>query len=282
MIRTISRYLCVVLTLLGLNLALTAQANSTGTVTGTITDATHAAIPGATVKVMGILTGIELHTTSGGDGHYSLANVAPGNYIITVAKSGFKTGTYQDVTIAANQTYTLNSQLQVGTQDTTVTVEAGQNVIETQQSSVGTSITGNVITELPSASASSALYSLTQTDPAIQTMGAPRQSSAEGLPGGAINITIDGISAQWESGKSGDPVFTMITPNASDTSEFDVVSAAGSANQTGEGAVQINFTSKRGTDQFHGSVFDYFRNDALNSNYYFNNLAGQPRPVMRY
>ena len=282
MIRTISRYLCVVLTLLGLNLALTAQANPTGTVTGTITDATHAAIPGATVKVMGILTGIELHTTSGGDGHYSLANVAPGNYIITVAKSGFKTGTYQDVTIAANQTYTLNSQLQVGTQDTTVTVEAGQNVIETQQSSVGTSITGNVITELPSASASSALYSLTQTDPAIQTMGAPRQSSAEGLPGGAINITIDGISAQWESGKSGDPVFTMITPNASDTSEFDVVSAAGSANQTGEGAVQINFTSKRGTDQFHGSVFDYFRNDALNSNYYFNNLAGQPRPVMRY
>src|SRR5690348_3433829 len=133
MLRTILRYLCVAITLLGFNLALAAQANPTGTVTGTVTDATHAAIPGANVKVMGILTGIELHTTSGPDGHYSLANVAPGNYIITVAKTGFKTGTFQDVTIAANQTYTLNALLQVGTQDTTVTVEAGQNVIETQQ-----------------------------------------------------------------------------------------------------------------------------------------------------
>ncbi|MGH9480666.1 MAG: hypothetical protein ACRD1L_01125 [Terriglobales bacterium] len=113
-------------------------------------------------------------------------------------------------------------------------------------------------------------------------MGAPRQSSAEGLPGGAINITIDGIAAQWQSGKSGDPIFTMITPNVSDTSEFDLTAAAGNANQTGEGAVQINFSSNRGTNTWHGSAFDYFRNDGLNSNYYFSNLEGQPRPFMQY
>lgn len=258
------------------------QANPTGALAGTVLDPSNAAIPGAKVAVTGVSTGIQLSASTGADGHFTISNVAPGVYTVTVTANGFQTATYQQVTIAANQTYNLKAGLKVGTQAATVTVEAGQSVIQSEQTSIGTSITGKVITDLPSASGSSALYSLTQTDPAIQTMGAPRQSSAEGLPGGAINITIDGISAQWEAGKSGDPIFTMISPNVSDTGEFDVVSAAGSANQTGEGAVQINFTSQRGTNTFHGSAFDYFRNDALNSNYYFNNLSGQPRPVMRF
>lgn len=258
------------------------QANPTGTLSGTVLDPSNAAIPGAKIAVTGTATGIGLSTNSGADGHFTISNVAPGTYTVTVTANGFQTGTYQQVTIAANQTYNLKAGLKVGTQSSTVTVEAGQSVIQSEQTSIGSSITGKVITELPTASSSSALYGLAMTDPAIQTMGAPRQSSAEGLPGGAINITIDGISAQWEAGKSGDPIFTMITPNVSDTSEFDVVSAAGSANQTGEGAVQINFTSNRGTNTFHGSVFDYLRNDALNSNNYFNNLSGQKRPVMRF
>ncbi|MGH9417944.1 MAG: TonB-dependent receptor [Terriglobales bacterium] len=272
----------MVLSVVGMALAGWAQANPTGVLAGTVQDPSHAAIPGAKVTVTAANTGIVLNSNSGADGRFSISNVAPGEYTVSVTAPGFQTGTYQAVTIAANQTYTLQSVLKVGAQSSSVTVEAGQSVIQAEQSSVGTSITGQVITQLPSASSSSSLYELTQTDPAIQTMGAPRQSSAEGLPGGAINITIDGISAQWESGKSGDPIFTMISPNVSDTGEFDVVSAAGSASQTGEGAVQINFTSNRGTNQFHGSAFDYFRNEALNSNYYFNNLSGQPRPIMRF
>lgn len=259
-----------------------AQVNPTGVLAGTVMDPSNAAIPGAKILVTGVNTGITLNSGSGADGHFTIANVAPGVYTVTVTANGFQKGDYQAVTVVANQTYNLKSVLKVGSQTSTVTVEAGQSVIHAEQTSVGTSITGKVITQLPSASGASSLYSLTETNPAIQTMGAPRQSSAEGLPGGAINITIDGISAQWESGKSGDPVFTMISPNVSDTGEFDVTSAAGSASQTGEGAVQISISSKRGTNNWHGSAFDYLRNDALNSNYYFNNLSGQKRPVMRF
>ncbi|MGH9412376.1 MAG: carboxypeptidase-like regulatory domain-containing protein, partial [Terriglobales bacterium] len=249
---------------------------------GTITDPSHAAVPGATVKVMGISTGIQLTATTGSQGHFSIANVQPGSYLITVTKTGFKTGTFQNVTVAAQAAYTLDATLQVGSQSSTVTVEAGESVLQTQQTSVGTNIVGKVITNLPTASANNALYGLTMTSPAIQTMGSPRQSSAEGLPGGAVNVTIDGINAQWEAGKSEDPVFTMVTPNTADTAEFSVMGAAGSANQTGAGAVQVNIVSKRGTNAFHGSVFDYFRNDGLNANYYFNNLEGQPREKVRY
>lgn len=259
-----------------------AQVNPTGTLTGTITDASHAVVPGAVVQVASATTGLKLQTVTGANGHYSIGNVPPGTYTVAVTAKGFQTAEFQAVTLAANQVYSLNAVLKVGEVSSSVTVEAGQQVLETQQTAISTTISGPTISQLPSASSSSALYSLTQTDPAIQTMGAPRQSSAEGLPGGAINITIDGISAQWELGKSGDPIFTMITPNVSDTAEFDLTSAAGSAAQSGEGAVQISFISQRGTNQWHGGVWDYFRNDALNANYYFNNLSGQRRPVMRY
>ncbi len=102
------------------------------------------------------------------------------------------------------------------------------------------------------------------------------------MPGGSVNITFDGIPAQWQTGKSGDPIFAMVYPNIDDVSEFNISTAAGNANETGEGAVQLNFVSHRGTNNFHGGVWEYFRNDWLNANYYFNNLAGLPRQTMRY
>ncbi|MGH9485014.1 MAG: carboxypeptidase-like regulatory domain-containing protein, partial [Terriglobales bacterium] len=120
---------------------------------GTITDPSHAAVPGATVKVMGISTGIQLTATTGSQGHFSIANVQPGSYLITVSKTGFKTGTFQNVTVAAQAAYTLDATLQVGSQSSTVTVEAGESVLQTQQTSVGTNIVGKVITNLPTASA---------------------------------------------------------------------------------------------------------------------------------
>lgn len=280
MLQRLARHVCVLAIFAGLALTGWAQVNPTGTVVGTVLDPSHAAIPGANVTLLGVSTGIRLQSQSGATGHFSISNVAPGDYIITVTKTGFKTGTYQGVVVAANQTYTLRPVLEVGSQSATVTVEAGQSVLQTQQTSVGTDIsTQKVIQNLPSDSTGSSLYTLTMTDPAIQSMGSGRQSSAEGLPGGAINITIDGISAQWLSGKSGDPLFAMVSPDVSDTAQFSVVSAAGSAAQSGGGAVQVTFISKRGTNAFHGSVFDYFRNSGLDANDYFANLAGQPRPV---
>ncbi len=129
----------------------------------------------------------------------------PGKYNITVRLAGFQTGAYQAVQIVLGQTYDLKAILQPGQVTSTVTVEAGQQVLETTQSSVGLTISGPTITNVPTPS-NSALYGLALMSPDIQTIGGPRQSSADGLPGGAVNITYDGISAQWQTGKSGDPL----------------------------------------------------------------------------
>jgi Carboxypeptidase regulatory-like domain len=258
-----------------------AQTNPTGSLTGTVLDTSNAVISGATIRLTEATTGTTFETQSGADGLFSIGNLPPGSYSATVTKQGFQTGAYQKMQIVVGQVYDLKVTLRVGAPSTTVTVEAGQQVLQTTQTEIGTTISGPVITEIPSDS-NTALWGATMMSPAIQTIGGPRQSSAEGLPGGAVNVTFDGISAQWQPGKSGDPLFTMIYTTIDDVSEVNVSTAASSSNNTGEGAVQINLVSQRGTNQFHGGAWEYFRNDALNSNYYFNNLAGSPRPKMRY
>jgi hypothetical protein len=250
-----------------------AQTNPTGNFSCSVTDPSNAAVPHASVQLTEATNGTTFKTVSGSDGHCFIANVPPGTYTATITAAGFQIGSFKSVQIAVGQTYDLRAPLQVGEVSSTVTVDAGQQLLETTDSSVSTSVSGPIITHLPSAS-NSALWGVGMMSPDIQTIGGPRQSSADGLPGGVVNITYDGISAQWQPGKSGDPLFTMVYTNADAVAEFSMSSAAASASETGEGAIQIKMVSPRGSNQFHGGVWEYFRNDDLNSNYYFNNLAG--------
>jgi hypothetical protein len=257
-----------------------AQTNPTGNFSCTVTDPSNSVVPKAAVQLTAASATV-YKTLTGPDGHCFVANVPPGSYSVTVEAPGFQTGAFRSVEIAVGQTYDLKAGLQVGQVTSTVSVEAGAQLLETADSSVSTSISGPIITHLPAAS-NSALWGVGMMSPDIQTIGGPRQSSADGLPGGVVNITYDGISAQWQPGKSGDPLFTMIYTNADAVAEFSMSTAAASASETGEGAVQIKMVSPRGSNQLHGGAWEYFRNDDLNSNYYFNNLAGLARQQVRY
>ena len=279
--KKIVRGALIVTALISLHPLLWAQINPTGTLTGTVTDSTGAAMGDATIQIAETSTSTSYQTRSGPDGHFYVGNLPPGTYNVTATMKGFQTAVYSAVHIVVGVTYDLKVEMKVGAVEQTVTVEAGQQVLETVQTSIGSTISGAAITNIPSV-ATTPLWSATLLSPDIQTIGGPRQSSASGLPGGAVNVTYDGIAAQWQPGKSGDPLFTMTYPNIDNIAEVNISSAAGNASQTGEGAVQINLVSNRGTNSFHGGVYEYFRNDALNANYYFNNLAGQPRQKVRY
>src|SRR5581483_1823468 len=223
--------LCVSATLFG-------QVIPTGNLSGTVTDSSGAVVPGAAVSVVEGSTGRKFQATSGNNGQFYIGNMPPGTYDVTVKLSGFQTGVYNAVQVVVSQTYDLRVVLQPGQVSSSITVQAGEQVLETTQSSVGLTITGSAITTIPTPS-NSALYGLALMSPDVQTIGGPRQSSADGLPGGAVNITYDGISAQWQPGKSGDPLFAMISPNIDAVSELSISSAASSAADTGQGAVQL-------------------------------------------
>src|SRR6185437_7625143 len=196
-----------------------------------------------------------------------------------VTKDGFKTGIFTGVKITVGLTYELKAKLEVGGASTTVTVESGVQEMHTATASVASTVVGPEITQLPFTSRDT--INLAILDPGAQTVGNPRNTSFDGLSKGSINITEDGINVQDNLLKSNDGFFSIIANKVDDISEFNISTAANSASQTGEGAVQISMVSQQGTNQFHGGVWEYFRNDYMNSNYYFNNLSGQPRQVIR-
>ncbi|HEV2224512.1 MAG TPA: carboxypeptidase-like regulatory domain-containing protein [Candidatus Acidoferrales bacterium] len=280
--RFIGRFLvCVLSTMLFLlcaNLAY-AQVSPTGTLTGTVLDPSGATIPGAKVTATGVATGTVVTATSGSDGRFVLATMMPGEYNVSVTRDGFKTGVFTGVKITVGQTYDLKASLEIGGASTTVTVESGAQVLHTATASISSTVVGAEITQLPFTSRDA--INLAILDPGAQTAGNPRNTSFDGLPKGSINITEDGINTQDNLLKSSDGFFTIIAPRVDDISEFSISTAANSASQTGEGAIQISMVSQSGSNKFHGGAWEYFRNTALDANYYFSNLAGQPRQIIK-
>ncbi len=258
-----------------------AQTTSTGTLTGAVTDPTPAAIIGAQVHAVDDATGASFDATTGDGGVFTFASLKPGSYTVTVTKEGFKKGVYKNVKVIVNQTYTLEAKLEIGEIGTSIVVEAGQEVLETASTNVGTTITGKAITNLPFTSRDA--LDLAVLMPGVQTTGRPRQSSVEGLPKGAINVTIDGINVQDEVLKSSDGFFATIRPRIDDIQEFSITTAGNDASQNSEGAVQIHFVSSRGGNAWHGGGWEYLRNDWFNANYFFSNQNKPqlPRQIFR-
>jgi len=112
----------------------------------------------------------------------------------------------------------------------------------------------------------------------VNTPGRPRSSNIDGLPQAAINITLDGASIQDNYLKTSDGFFTRLQPRLDAVEEVTVTSAANGADTGGQGAVQIQFTTRSGSNEFHGSVYHYYKNDGLNSNTWFNNRDLPPGP----
>ena len=138
-----------------------------------------------------------------------------------------------------------------------------------QSANVATTITGRQITELPFSSRDA--LDLVLLLPGTTTPGRPRTSTVNGLPKGALNITMDGVNVQDNTLKSSDGFFTYIRPRIDAIEEVTVSTATPGAESAGEGAVQIKFVTRQGNNEFHGTLYEYHRNPSLNANYWFNN-----------
>ncbi|MEK7832197.1 MAG: hypothetical protein AAB401_13975, partial [Acidobacteriota bacterium] len=159
-----------------------------------------------------------------------------------------------------------------------VVVTGGGEVLQTQSATISSTITGRQISELPFSTRDA--MQLVLVLPGTQTPGTPRSSSINGLPKGSLNITIDGINVQDNLLKSSDGFFTATQAKADAIAEVSLSTATPGAESGGQGAAQVRFVSKSGSDEWHGGGFWQHRNTALNSNFYFNNLDGLPRDRM--
>jgi hypothetical protein len=253
-----------------------AQGGSTASsIIGTVTDASGAVIPGASVLVKNKATGIEFSATTNDQGGFTIPAVDPGTFTVTVTLMGFKTAVLNDVVVNAATPASVRVRLEVGGLEETVVVSGGSEIIQTQSAAVTTTLDTNQILKLPTGSRS-ALDFIT-TLPGVNTPGNNRNSTINGLPQSAINITIDGISAQDNHLKTGDGFFARVSPRLDAMEEVTVSSAAQDAANTGQGAVQIRFVTRSGSNDYTGSGYFYLRHYKLNSNTWFNNRDGVPK-----
>lgn len=255
------------------------QGTTTTTLSGLVVDTSGAVIPGADVKVKSNATSTEYSAVTGERGDFSIPAVHAGSYTVTVSLMGFKTVVLNNVTVNAAVPATVRVTLEVGALQETVLVQAeSASIVQTQTPTIATTIDVNQVAKLPVISRNALDFITTLAG--VSTPGGNRDSTINGLPKNAINITIDGINVQDNTLKSTDGFFTIVQPRLDAVEEVTVTTAAQGAEGAGQGAVQIQFITRSGSNQLRGSAYHYYRSDKLNANTWFNERNGLAKPAL--
>ena len=256
----------------------------TATLLGTVTDQTGSVVPGATVTATHIATGISTRTASDVTGNYVLPALQPGIYSITVEKSGFKTTVISGIQLLVNQHARINAQLQVGQLATTVEVSGATPLVDTATASVGTVIEQQEVVDLPlnlrrptalatlvpgTISASSFGYA------ANVVGGSPFSEDtyvANGTRDASNTLLIDDMESRaWSTGGF------ALEPPPDAVQEFKIQTNTYSAAFGKTAGSTMNLVTKSGTNQFHGDLYEFLRNDKFDSRNFF--AANEVNPV---
>ena len=241
----------------------------TSTLSGVVLDSAGGVIPGADVVIKHTATGIATSAVSNSEGVFSFPGVQTGTYSVTVTLQGFKTFVANDVTLITGVPTSVKAVLEVGGVTETVTVSSSSEIIQTQASTISSTVSMNQIQKLPMTSRSG--MDFVNFLPGVSTPGGNRQASINGLPRGAINITLDGVNIQDNTLRSTDGFFAIVSPRLDAIEEVTVTTASQGAGDTGQGAVQVRFVTRSGSNDFTGSAYTTYRSDKLNANTWFNN-----------
>jgi hypothetical protein len=250
-------------------LAAACFAQDRGTITGVVTDAAGAAVPGATVKGTNPATGQTQTSSTNGEGTFNFLYLPVGKYTVTAEKAGFRTAEAANISVNVSTTVRVDLKLEVGETSEKIEVSAVAPVVVTERSDLGTVVTTKTIIDLPLSLSGGLRDNLAF---AILTPGTVLSSPGDnnslriggGLSAGA-SLLLDG--AESNSERRNDAGFQAVSTDA--IAEFKVISNGYSAEfgRTANGI--INFTTKSGTNELHGSAFEYFRNDKLNARQFF-------------
>ena len=270
------RFLSLLAILAAIGITAFSQGITTTSLSGAVVDPTGSVVQGADIIVKDETTGAEFRAVSAGNGTFSVPALTAGVYIVTVSARGFKQAVIKGIKIDAGIPASVNATLEVGDTTDTVVVQGGSEVLQTQSASISTTITGRQITDLPFTSRN--VTDLLLYLPGTTTPGRPRSSTFNGLPQGAINMSLDGVSIQDNGARNGDGFYTNIYPRVDAVEEVTLSTATPGAESAGEGAIQIKMVTRQGTNEYHGSLYEYHRNKALDANYWFNNRNFKPGP----
>lgn len=252
-----------------------AQDLSTGSLNVTVVDTEGALIPGAQLVLKDLGTNDVHAATTRSTGVSVVPFLNPAAYSLTVSKPGFSSSQYAKVTIQTNQVTNLTVTLKVGAVSDTVTVVSDSSpIFNTTQNTLSTTIDLKQVQDLPTAARD--VFSL-----AFLVPGAV-DNNFNNLPGGAVNTSTNGFSTMTNRNKSGgfDTDGPSTTQRLETTQEMTVETGELDASKGGTSAMDIGFLTKRGTNKFHGELFEDYRSEVMNANGWNNNNADLPRSLL--
>ena len=259
----------------------------TATIVGTITDQSGAAISGAAVKATSVDRGTSYEAVSNDAGLYRISELPAGNYTLTVGKAGFATVSRAQFVLTVNQVARIDLALKVGQVTETLEVTGAPPVLEKDSTQVSTVVNAETQDNLPLASRNYVQLTLiapgaVTTDPSSfnngnNTAGYGGRPLINGNREQANNFMLDGMDNNQVSDN-----LLGYTPAPDAIEEFNLITSNAPAEFGNfEGGI-VNATIKSGTNQFHGDVWDFFRNDVLNANSWSNNLTSLPKSKIRW
>ncbi len=242
-----------------------AQTGGQGAIQGTVKDATGAIVPNAKVAARNVATDVETTRPTSSDGLYNIGPLLPGTYTVTVTANGFATFKQENVTVDAMNTLGLNVTLKTGSVSETVTVSSAPPALDTTNAALGGVIENSVYTALPLMISGSQQRDVTQFSnllPGAQVNPGGRSSIIGGTGQRLGELYVDGLPVTTLS-QQGDnrPIFNIVPLESID--QIKVVTSGFSAEYQGAGLE--NYNLKSGTNQYHGSIFAYFRNTAFDA-----------------
>jgi hypothetical protein len=294
-VRTISFFL-----VLSLTFAATCSAQSpTGTISGIVVDPSSGIVAGAEILIVSDTTSVQYPAKTDNEGVYVVANLPPGPYRIQVSKIGFKTIIKPDIVIHVQDALAINFRLPLGAVSEIVTVQGGSPLVNTQSGSVSTVIDRQFVDTLPLNGRS--FNTLLQLTPGVviapSNSNSPGQFSIAGQRTSANNFTVDGVSADFGiqagvtagggSGLGQAQAFSALggtssLVSADDLQEFRIETSSFAPEFGRQPGGQVMLTTRSGTNEWHGGIFDYFRNTVMDANDWFANNAGLGRAEERH
>jgi len=248
-------------------------------ITGVVRDPSGAVVPGTVVRATNTATNVFVQTVTNASGIYTLDFMLPGQYTITAEKNGFKRFERSGVTVRVSDRLSLDILLEMGQITERVVVQAGAPLLETASASLGTVVDNRRIAELPLMHGNPLMLQLMA--PGLTFNGnvawtrpfdsAASESSFNGAQLKSTEYLLDGVPDTYQRASA-------YTPSVEFVQEYKVETATYDASQGHSGGAWVNLSLKSGTNQLHGSVYDYLQNPVLNANQFFNNKAGVPKP----
>ncbi len=261
--------------------ALSAAAQTgTSRITGRIGDAKGATIPGASVTVINEATGVSQTQTTTDAGVFSFDSLPVGAYTVSVEQPGFKKFLKTGNVLTVGTPLTVDAAMEVGQVTETVTVQGGDEQLQTANASISNVVDQKTIEALPLNGRNPLTLLLLEPGVVQRSAGAAGSGvHVNGARDRAYNVTIDGIEANESSVPN--PVSNLYRINPDNVQEFKVTTNNATAEEGRNSGASISIATRSGTSEFHGTGFFFLRNEALNSNEYFANAQNLPKPLIR-